>query len=272
MNSNESSQSSKDFLEWKDLGICQIPRSRKIITPRDLRILMHLLRFRISSIAQIHVSVWGQEKSVCNMYRRLKRLSQLGLIIKRPVVAGHEVIAAYELTHKGVCLAAKNKGVSRKGQFISQAPMHDLNLSELSRALEKLRHCKRLWTETEIRTERQGAESGRLRAVHSLGSDALILIDGVPTDIACAVEYERTRKSADRISDRFFKYEKEPSVGWVLYVCESKSDMEALMSIDRKFFEKEESKSYFCLRKDLLNPKDGRVAFLRPDNSEIFLS
>ena len=203
------------------------------------------------------------------MYRRLRRLKELKLIDKRPVVGGYDVISVYELTAAGLRLALKNKGCSHDGQLYSQAAIHDLNLADIVIALEGLNVCKRVWTETEISLEASGSQQKLLKAPIQHTSDAYCIFEGVPNDIHCAIEYERTMKATERSMERMHYYHEDSRVQWVLYIVDSATDMETLMKADRAKFRREDSKSHFCLRSDLLSKSDQKTKILRSDYSEI---
>ena len=205
------------------------------------------------------------------MYHRLKILRNMGLLKKRPIITPGDVIQAYELTPKSIAAVLQSMRLNQKGQVLSQATLHDMHLADISGAIERLDLCKKLWTETEVLHEVSRPENKILKSPMQHKSDAFCIFKGKPEDIYCAIEYERTRKSAQRSLDRMYYYQEDPKIDWVLHITETQEDLHFLMDLDKQNYRLEQSKAFFCMRPELLDQKEGRTIFYRSNYSEIVL-
>ena len=233
----------KDRKKIKNIVLCN----------RDLRIMRSLFESKVMNRKQIGDQFFPDiSKDTVN--RRLRKITSLGLITRRPIELEFNIFHSYSLTQKGL---AKIKpllpyGV-QKAQISSECPLHDIALNDIRQVFEAKSTVRRYYTENVLQACEDFKSDKEFRVFVELNSDAMARVDSKVGVLNLAIEFDMIHKSKDRYHQKVNSYYVKRGVDGVLYICASKHILDRLFKIDKAVTERYKCghKLYFALLEDV---------------------
>lgn len=229
-------------------------RSLVLITPRDIKLLEFVFESKVVTFKQLALMIFPG-KSITTARARVNKLRKEGLIDVSGMYLRNQRFFSYSLTKKGLSLLVQHSSnfIDRKN-LISDSIYHDLTLVDIVLSLRRFSRVKRLLSENALSCYKNVRENEVFKEYSLMRSDGMIELYSEKRQLLAALEYDRTEKSKSRYMDKFRKYY-DSKINGVLYICETKSMLENLMSIDEKICDNKSIKFFFTLKDDVLSGK-----------------
>lgn len=228
-------------------------KRRVDVTERDIEILISLFKNKVLNLKQIQDSFFsGADKStVC---KRIRKLVHIGLVNTKFYQQNSRSKAAYGISNKGVEFLKHDLPYEVTSRYyVSDSILHDLTLFDVANVFSGFSQVSKVYTESELSSMAEFASRQSFRSFIEMRSDRMLVIGEGARSSYVALEYERSRKSNDRVAKKFGEYYRHHSIEAVLYVCETASMAKFLMKKDSEIEPKTKSKIYFCSLDEVLS-------------------
>ncbi len=228
-------------------------KSRLILQPRDIRILNFLFSNKLATVNQINIAVF-KNVGKSYAYLRLNKLKKAGYIISDATQYRGSIRRIYSLSKKGVNYLINYDGLeTHYTQIRSDSRIHDLTLVDILQKLKDLDCMTKIIPENDLvgLVEYENLKPfSTFKALHSDGYCQLRSKKGI---LSVAVEYERSLKSKERITQKMMNYSYERDVDLVFCVADSERILKRLMLVDQDVYGEHTSKMYFSLTAGVLD-------------------
>ena len=234
-------------------------KNRKfVLCSRDMRIMRLLFESKIMSREQIG-NQFFPDVSKDTVNRRLRRVTSVGLIKRKPIELKQRVFYGYSLTQKGLAVVKPTLPYEVKTlRSSSECPLHDIALNDIRQAFEAKSAVQSYYTENVMQGCDDYGSDKKFRPFVELNSDAMAEVDTRIGVLNLAIEFDATHKSKSRYLHKVNHYYVERGVDGVLYVCANKHILNILHKIDKEVSDryKCEHKLYFALLADVTGAMD----------------
>ena len=241
-----------------------------VLCNRDLRIMRSMFEGKVMSRDQINQQFFPDvSKDAVN--KRLRKITSLGLIRRKPVIFEDRVIFGYSLTQRGLAKITPTLPYQVKAvRASSECPLHDIALNDIRQAFEAKPTVQRYYTENVLQSCDEYRDDEKFQPFVELNSDAMAEIDTRIGVLNLAIEFDATHKSKQRYSQKIDDYYVEYGVDGVLYVCANKYILHVLLKVDQEMAKRHECepKLYFSLLEDVAGAV-GKMTFTNA-NRDIF--
>ena len=225
-------------------------KSRKVVLCKRDRQIMHLLfESKVMSREQINNQFFPDVSSQ-TVNSRLRKITSLGLIKRKPLELDHKVFFVYSLTQRGLAEIKPMLPYEIKAmRSSSECPIHDLSLNNIRVAFEGKDAVQNYYTENVLQTCTSFKSDRQFRPFVELNSDAMAEVDTRIGVLNLAIEFDTAHKSKDRYRQKVNAYYVKRGVDGVLYICANKHILNILHKVDTEVSDrhKRKHKLYFAL-------------------------
>ena len=220
-----------------------------VLTEADMALLEYLHAVKISTFQRIRSEIYPDYhlKSVCNRVYRLENNSLVRGWCNRRIANGERLIT---LTKKGFYDYVAT-GDEQRIELGSEAPQHDLALSDIRNHLRKAERVLEYFTENQIQTWGKARFDQKLASLVELNSDGVAILGISDEEVLTPVEYEANLKSHDRYVSLINRYYRHDEVLLVIYVAATPEILNRVKQIEASIFPLDEPKITYCLLQDL---------------------
>lgn len=224
-----------------------------VLCNRDLHIMRSLFEGKVMSSDQINQQFFPHaSKDAVN--KRLRKITSLGLIRRKPAIFEDRVIFGYSLTQSGLAKIKPTLPYEVKAvRSSSECLLHDIALNDIRKAFESKPTVQCYYTENVLQSCNEYHEDEKFQPFVELNSDAMAEVDTRIGMLNLAIEFDATHKSKQRYSQKVDDYYAEWGIDGVLYVCANRYILHVLLRIDKEVSERHasEPKLYFALLEDV---------------------
>ncbi|POB14799.1 hypothetical protein [Halobacteriovorax sp. DA5] len=212
------------------------------INQKDVDFFFYLHSVKASRTDQIgrdaypHLGRWA-------LYKRLQRLEQTGLI-QGQISASSNYKKVFSITRKAFKRYLSSTDVKRK-ELKSDAIKHDTGLVDIRHAFLRVERVSKFIPENSLQTWPSTYFGEEITPFIECGSDGVIEVTIGDRSVFLAVEYELSLKSNVRYQDLVAKYYSKGQVPRVLYIVETQTDLDKIMSIEKQADKKERAKFFY---------------------------
>ena len=220
-----------------------------VLCSRDMRIMQSLFESKVMSSEQIGKQFFP-DVSKDTVNRRLRKISSLGLIKRKPIEVGKRIFYGYSLAQRGLAKIKSTLPYEVKAVRVSsECPLHDIALNGIRKAFEAKSAVQSYYTENVMQSCDEYHDDKKFQPFIKLNSDAMAEVDTRIGALNLAIEFDATHKSKHRYSQKVNDYYVEHGVDGVLYICANKYILRALLGIDKKVSKRHacDPKLYFAL-------------------------
>ena len=243
-------------------------RSRNfVLCNRDMRIMRSLFEGKVMKREQIG-NQFFPDVSKDTVNRRLRKISRLGLIKRKPIEEEQRFFYGYSLTQKGLAEIKPTLPYEVKAmRASSECPLHDIALNDIRQAFEAKPTVQRYYTENVMQSCDEYHSDRKFKPFIELNSDAMAEVNTRIGVLNLAIEFDATHKSRHRYRQKVNDYYVEHGVDGVLYICAHKYILRALLGVDKEVSERHQCdhKLYFALLDDVTGAV-GEMAFTNARN------
>ena len=241
-----------------------------VLCSRDMHIMRSLFESKVMSSDQINQQFFPHaSKDAVN--KRLRKITSLGLIRRKPVIFENRVIFGYSLTQSGLAKIKPMLPYEVKAvRSSSECPLHDIALNDIRKAFEARASVQCYYTENVLQSCNEYRADEKLQPFIELNSDAMAEVDTRIGVLNLAIEFDATHKSKQRYCQKVDDYYVEWGVDGVLYVCANRYISHTLLRIDKEVSERHacDPKLYFALLDDVTGAGE-KITFTNT-NRDIF--
>ena len=233
-----------------------------VLCKRDWRIMRLLFESKVLSREQINNKFFPDVSSQ-TVNSRLRKITSLGLIKRKPLELEHKVFYVYSLTQSGLAEIKPTLPYEVKAmRSSSECPLHDIALNDIRKAFEAKDAVQSYYTENVLKNCDDYRNNKKFRPFVKLNSDAMAEVDTRIGVLNLAIEFDATHKSKSRYLHKVNSYYVERGVDGVLYICMDKHILNVLHKIDKEVSDRHkcEHKLYFALLKDVTSAS-GELTF-----------
>ena len=204
-----------------------------VLCTRDLQILSLIFENKVMSRKQIG-DIFFPNVSKDTVNRRLRKITNLGLITRKPIELGINIFRSYSLTPKGLAKIKPLLPYDVQGvQVASECPLHDIALNDIRQAFEAKTTVQSYYTENVLQACDDFKSDEQFEPFIALNSDAMVEVDSKVGLLNLAIEFDMIHKSKDRYRQKVNAYYVKHGIDGVLYVCASKHILNRLLKIDK---------------------------------------
>ena len=217
-----------------------------LVTNRDLDIFRFLFESKVATSQQISDKIFPG-RHITAATRRLRKLSNLSLIRRKPINLRNRSITSYSLSEQGFSkyLAKTLPELSRK-QLRSDSIEHDIVLCEIRSLFESYAKVTSFHTENMLQSLTDYSKSSKFSPFIDRNSDAVIELESTDSNMIIPIEYEASLKANSRIFQVIYDYYANDKILLTLYICKNDSIMKKLISIEEKVAPEKLRKVYFA--------------------------
>lgn len=229
-----------------------------VLCNRDLHIMRSLFESKVMNRKQIGDKFFP-DVSKDTVNRRLRKITSLGLITRKPFELELNVFHSYSLTKKGLAKIKPLLPYDVKAvQLASECPLHDITLNDIRQAFEAKKSVQSYYTENVLQTCDDFKLDEQFEPFIELNSDAMVEVDSKVGMLNLAIEFDMIHKSKDRYRQKVNAYYVKQGIDGVLYVCASKHILNRLLKIDKAVADHHKCghKLYFALLENVTGATD----------------
>ena len=224
-----------------------------VLCSRDMRIMRLLFESKIMSREQINNQFFPDVSSQ-TVNSRLRKITSLGLIERKPLELDNKVFYVYSLTQRGLTkIKPMLPYMVTTKTTLSECPSHDIALNDIRKAFEAKDTVQSYYSENVLQTCTGFKSDRQFRPFVELNSDAMAEVDTRIGVLNLAIEFDTTVKSKDRYRQKVNAYYVKRGVDGVLYICASKHILNTLHKVDMEVADRHKCKHklYFALLEDV---------------------
>ena len=233
-------------------------QTRVVLGERDFKLMRSLFENKIANREQINKQFFNNV-SVNTVNRRLRKLVDIGLIIRTPAMVGGRAIYGYCLSQKGLIKIKPMLPYQVKTKTtLSECPLHDIALNDIRQVFETKSAVQSYYTENVLQTCEEFKLSKQFRSFVELNSDAMAEVNTKVGALNLAVEFDTIHKNKDRYEQKISAYYTKRGVDGVLYICASKHILNRLLKIDGVVADRHSRKPkvYLAMLGDVISARD----------------
>ena len=243
-------------------------KKKKIVqvTDRDKTLFLYLYENKVASQKQIRRDVFNRVTQQ-TVSRRLLKLQKEKLLSLEVLREDAKVKNIYSITDKAFDLYVldKFKG-SKRRQFKSHCPFHDLDLVEIRHFLCKKKQVVGYISENILQSGIALPNQALFAALVEHNPDAVLQVKQDKEEFIFCLEYDASSKSLDRYEDILKSYYFDKEVVAVFFIHKEKSSLENLIALENKIFSFRTPKLFHATLTEILNSK-GKIYFVNFKNS-----
>lgn len=246
------------------------PKKSFTMQPRDTSVLNFLFSNKLATVPQINKAIFKNVRANY-AYLRLQKLKGAGYVTSDAVEYQGKNARVYSLSPKGLSYLITYDGLDvHQKQFQSDSRVHDLALVDILYCIKELSCIKRVLTENEIVSCNEFYDTRPYSSFKKLRSDGYCRMNTSSGPLDVAIEYERSLKSEDRITEKMMDYSIESDVDLILCIAGTSNILKKLMQVDRQVYKLHLSKMYFCLLSDVFDGQ-GKMQFHHQTKDNLLL-
>lgn len=229
---------------------------------RTVKILATLFEQKVCDFNQLHrLSMMNVSESVArDTIAKLQSVSMIESTVFHRV--GKRPSSIYSLTPLGYNkLLWHCDYLPDFKQIKSNYKEHDLALSDLRIVLQQFIECQYFISENILKSKLFEDSSSTLSIVRTANADAAILINLSGKKTWCALEYEKSKKSNFRYTEKFKRWYSNTELKAIFLVCESQQLQSTLAKIEKEIFPHIERKILFANYDDITTLKSKTANF-----------
>lgn len=236
-------------------------QTRVVLGERDFKLMRALFENKIANREQINKHFF-HNVSVNTVNRRLRKLVDIGLIVRIPVMVGGRAIYGYCLSRKGLIKIKPMLPYKVKTKTtLSECPLHDFALNDIRQAFEARSAVQSYYTENVLQTCSYLNSNKKFRSFVELNSDAMAEVTTKVGALNLAIEFDTIHKNKDRYQQKINAYYVKRGVDGVLYICASKHILNLLLKIDMAVADRHlrKPKVYLAMLGDVISARDEMI-------------